>query len=483
MNEKHGVFFRYGIAFLAVVAAIVIDEADFFSGNFRIYLTFYPFIAIAALLGGWGPGLFALALSCLALAIFKLEFLGNPAAATRADWLSLSIFILGNLFLIWICERQRQMVRETVATEAANRAKDRFLAILSHELRTPLTPALLTVGIYEKDPALPPEVRENLHVVRRNLELEARLIDDLLDLNRLVHGKIALRSKTRDLHEKIRNTLNICHAGIDSKGLNVTANLDAADHHVHGDDGRLQQIFWNLLRNAIKFTPSGGDLVLRTSNPRPDFVRVEIRDSGIGIDLKTTPRLFVAFEQGEKGNGGLGLGLAICKSLVELHGGKIWAESDGLDKGATFFVELPTVPAPAPAKNSARSAVSIANKLPEKKRAPKILLVEDNEDTLRILSRILEKSGYQITPVANKTAALAATEKFDLVISDLGLPDGDGRDLMRELRARDGLHGIAVSGYGMEEDIEKSREAGFLEHLTKPIEIEELKAAIERALE
>ena len=353
--------------------------------------------------------------------------------------------------------------------EAANRAKDQFLAILSHELRTPLTPALITVSAHETDAALTPEYREDLATVRRNLELEARLIDDLLDLNRLVRGKVELRLQASDLNRILQNVLEICRAEIEAKGLLVHLELTAAKHNINGDAGRLQQVFWNLLKNATKFTPSGGVITIRSFTPRSGGVRVEVADAGIGINPEVIPRLFIAFEQGETETkqhfGGLGLGLAICKALVDLHGGKIWVESGGEGKGATFFVELPTIDDQVPRENSA-SPTQTAKDWSQKNDGHRlrILLVEDNEDTLRILSRLLERAGYKVTPAQSLGTALAAAktareggaEKFDLVVSDLGLPDGDGRDLMQELHDRDGLPGIAISGYGMEDDIKKA---------------------------
>ena len=361
--------------------------------------------------------------------------------------------------------------------------------MLSHELRTPLTPVLMTVSAREADTTLTAELREELSMIRRNLELETSLIDDLLDLNRLAHGKITLRLQHADLHDILRNVLEVCREDIKAHNLKLRLELSASQHTVNADGGRLQQVFWNLLKNATKFTPADGTITIRTSNSRAGIVRAEVADTGRGIAPEIIPSLFVAFEQGgtkktteHSGGGGLGMGLAICKVLVHLHGGKIWVVSKGEYQGSTFFVELPTATGQPPTETAAASA------RPATKWNPKvgdhdlrILLVEDNADTLRILSRLLERAGCKVTTAQSVSAAMAAAqevrereEKFDLLISDLGLPDGDGRDIMRELHERDGLSGIAISGYGMEEDIEKSRAAGFAEHLTKPIQMQEL---------
>lgn len=398
--------------------------------------------------------------------------------------------------------RRKQMEQEyqraTDTALAANAAKDRFLAILSHELRTPLTPVLMTISARETDTALAPELREELSMVRRNLELEARLIDDLLDLNRISRGKIALRLQPTDLHNCLRNVLAICREEIAMRGLSLEVVMDASEHNVNGDGGRLQQVFWNLLKNATKFTADGGRITIQTSNPTPETVRTEVADTGVGINPRTIPSLFVAFEQGEMRTaghlGGLGLGLAICKAVVDLHNGKVWVESEGEGRGARFFVELPItrvepterggVPErPGPQWSSLQWSPKIDN------RNVRILLVEDNADTMRILCRLLERAGCEVSTARTMQTARAMAREtrerggsFDLLISDLGLPDGDGKDLMRELREQDGLQGVAISGYGMEEDVEKSLAAGFDEHLTKPIQIKELQTAISRLL-
>ena len=392
-----------------------------------------------------------------------------------------------------ITERKRaeKLLKESLEiAEIASRAKDRFLAILSHELRTPLTPALIAISVHETDVTLPSELREDLGMIRRNLELEVRLIDDLLDLNRITRGKIELHLQASDLHLILRNVVEICRGKIEAKGLTFSLELTAAEHNVNGDGGRLQQVFWNLLGNAIKFTPTGGAITIRSSNPRDGVVQVAVADTGRGIPPQIIAGLFVAFEQGESAitqpSGGMGLGLAISKAVVDLHDGKIWGNSEGPGKGATFTVELPLSRTEVSTEERPRPAAFATDwKSRIGERKLRILLVEDNMDTLQILSRLLERKGCSVTAAKSVGEALAAAqaaregaEKFDVVVSDLGLPDGDGRELMRQLRDRDGLSGIAISGYGMEEDIEKSLHAGFAKHLTKPIQLKELQSAL-----
>ncbi|HEV7519147.1 MAG TPA: ATP-binding protein [Thermoanaerobaculia bacterium] len=375
------------------------------------------------------------------------------------------------------------------AAEAANQAKDRFLATLSHELRTPLTPVLAVVSRLAEESGLAGPLREELARVQRNVELEARLIDDLLDLTRIARGKLELHREIVDLGQLIGQALDTCGPDL-AERLAVTLDLGDGDHRVWGDGPRLAQVFWNLLNNAVKFTPAGGTLSLRSSRPAPGRLAVEVADSGIGIDPEVLPRIFDGFEQGERTItrrfGGLGLGLAISKAIVELHGGSLRVASGGRGQGATFTVELPAgmeLARPAgpalPATGEERKA---ASQLPLH-----ILLVEDHLDTALAMAELLRALGHRVTTAAGVGAGLAAAavamvtgngSAIDLVVSDLGLPDGSGHDLMRELKSRYGLSGIALSGYGMEEDVHQSREAGFDRHLTKPVSIQVLAAAI-----
>ena len=229
--------------------------------------------------------------------------------------------------------------------EMANRAKDRFLAMLSHELRTPLTPILFSCSLLMDDPAVAEEVREHLQVILKNAELEARLIDDLLDVTRIIRGKLHLNFAVADVHEVMRRVTETCSSDIANKRLLVTLNLGAGNHHVRADVDRLQRVFWNLLKNAIKFTPPEGRIAIRSMNLRSDVLKVEIQDSGQGLATGLMSRIFDPFEQGECTEG-LGLGLTISKNIVELHGGRITASSPGPGEGATFVVEIPAIQMP-----------------------------------------------------------------------------------------------------------------------------------------
>lgn len=365
--------------------------------------------------------------------------------------------------------------RAKATAEEASQAKDHFLAVLSHELRTPLSPVLTGISLLAEDDTISAQGRSFLEVIRRNVELEARLIDDLLDLTRVARGKIQINRQTVDLVGVIGGAVEVCRPDIDARRLHFGVDLgEPAGHRflVNADPARLQQVFWNLLKNAIKFTPKGGciGVLCREENEQ---VVVEVNDSGIGIEPGMLPRVFDAFAQAEasltRQFGGLGLGLAISKALVELHGGAIEVESAGRDKGATFRVRLPLMALePRGARTAAASSASPA-------RMPKlrILLVDDHGDTVDMLSAVLALEGHEVRTAGDAATALetAAEGGFDLLLSDLGLPDRSGLELMRELRARGWtMPAIALSGYGQESDIVHSRAAGFSEHLVKPAE-------------
>jgi signal transduction histidine kinase/DNA-binding response OmpR family regulator len=362
-------------------------------------------------------------------------------------------------------------------SDRANRAKDSFLAMLSHELRTPLTPVLTSVLGLEQSDNLPDEMRASLQMIRRNVELEARLIDDLLDLTRISKGKVQLNLEKADAHLLLRSALEICEADIEKKKLTLRTEFAAKNDSLEADPARLQQIFWNLIKNAVKFTPEGGQLGIRTEN-RDGTLCVEVSDTGMGIDEETLPKIFNAFEQGERTQfGGLGLGLAISKALVETHHGRLIAQSEGRDKGATFTAIFPLAELTTDAKRSATPSAPVVHK------PMRVLLVEDHEDTNRSLTQLLRRRGYHVQPAHTVRAALeaAAQEKFDVLVSDIGLPDGTGIDLMEKLKNDHAIFGIALTGFGMEDDLRKSHEVGFNHHLVKPVDLNRLDALIQQA--
>jgi signal transduction histidine kinase/CheY-like chemotaxis protein len=380
---------------------------------------------------------------------------------------------------------EQQIAYAKQQLESANQAKDRFLAMLSHELRTPLAPVLALASDLVDRKELPMPLRLDLETIRRNVALEATLIDDLLDLTRISRGKLQLTLQDVDAHELLNNALEICRPEGQAKQIEIELRLDADQHFVRADAARLQQVFWNLLKNAIKFTPAGGRVRIVSSNPGnadgngEGQLRVEVSDTGIGIAPDLLPRIFDAFEQGAvsitREFGGLGLGLAISKALIEAHHGQISAASDGPGAGACFAVALANV---QPATLADRDAADPAHATLES--ALKILLVEDHPDTAVVMQRLLNDSGHEVQTAGSVAAALQRLEQIpvDIVISDIGLPDGSGLDLIRELCRRRPVKAIALSGYGTEEDVQRSLAAGFAAHLTKPVPMSTLRKTI-----
>ena len=367
----------------------------------------------------------------------------------------------------------------------ANRAKDQFLAALSHELRTPLTPVLMIVGALRQDSELPPQVLDELETIQRNVELEARLIDDLLDLTRVTQGKLLLQTEVVDLNLLIDRAVENCRSGEAArKSLRINVRHEAAHHYTVGDSARLQQILWNVLNNATKFTPEGGHIEIVSANPAPSRISIAVADSGIGIDSEMLPKLFDAFQQGDSSItrrfGGLGLGLAISKTLADLHGGTLSASSRGSGQGATFTLELNT--APAPAKADEPGTFSASSRLLPSLR---ILVAEDHEPTRAALARLLTRAGHKVAAAETVAQALKLAEDsaFDVLISDLGLPDASGLELMRKLGSRQQMPGIALSGFGMEEDLRASSEAGFRAHVTKPVDWRRLEDTLHYVLQ
>lgn len=380
------------------------------------------------------------------------------------------------------------------AVEASN-AKSKLLAMLGHELRTPLTPVLASVSEFLDNPrrsAGDPEssrleMRELLTMIRRNVELEARLISDLLDISRFERGEIRLECEIVDVHDVIRQGIEICQEAIVASGVRVFTELAAEQRFVDADHARLMQIVWNLVHNACKYTQSGGQLLVRTSNaltPNSEspLVVLEFIDNGAGIEPAFLERAFDPFEQ-ESANrkhrqSGLGLGLAISRAIANAHGGNLSVTSEGKGRGATFRLELIStpertrLPLSRPTINHRNAAAS-----------GRILLVEDNSDTLRYLLILLRSRGYSIETARRMSEAADHLERssFDLMISDIDLPDGTGLELMRLIQGK--TRGIALSGFGSEDDERLSLEAGFSAHITKPVDFARLESAIHQILE
>ena len=377
-------------------------------------------------------------------------------------------------------EEMRRLIESERAAREASTAKDKFIAILSHELRTPLTPILAASSLMVARKSTPPDIAAVFEMIQRNIVMETRLIDDLLDVTRIVRGQMLVQLQPTDLHQVAREATEILGEELTRKSQSIHVELNAERHWAAADPIRMRQVFLNLLRNAVKFTPDGGDIYVRSWNAGARLT-IEVEDNGIGLAPEALSHLFEPFEQVDDGwsnraaGGGLGLGLAISKGLVDLHGGNLFAGSGGRNQGARFAVQLETVvvgaaPAPVEEKGASISTPDLA-KADNTKRRPRILLVDDHPDTLEAMTELVMEMGFEVELARSVTSALAIDmERVDLIVSDVGLPDGTGLDLMRELQATGRRRpAIAVSGFGMESDVRASKEAGFDLHLTKPV--------------
>jgi signal transduction histidine kinase len=377
----------------------------------------------------------------------------------------------------------------------ANAAKDRFLAMLSHELRTPLTPVLAAVSaVVARGSTAGYDVLALFRMIQRNVQLEARLIDDLLDLTRVSRGKFELAFDDVDVHELVLSVVSICEHDAEQKGVTLSVKTRAQRSRVRGDPARLEQILWNLMKNAIKFTPAGGRVTVFTYDA-DDEVHVAIEDTGIGIEPERMSRIFLPFVQADpsiaRSFGGMGLGLSISKALAEAHQGSITVSSDGVGRGASFTLalralrSLESVPASEPRDGHvvrfpcAPRTPSIPGPLTA--HPVRVLLVEDDPDTLAVTSMLLRADTYEVATAESISQALNELREhdFDLLISDISLPDGSGLDLMREVHERQkSVKGIALSGFGTQEDVRRAKLAGFSVHLTKPVSFPRLETTI-----
>jgi PAS domain S-box-containing protein len=375
-------------------------------------------------------------------------------------------------------DEQRDLRHHEELARAASEAKDHFIAVLSHELRTPLTPILLALASLASAGAIPAPLVPTIDMIRRNIELEARLIDDLLDVTRIVQGRLRLELTAVDAHAIMEEVAGSCAEETRIAGLCVSLDLAAPEHHVRADATRLRQVVWNLVRNALRYTPSGGGLHLQSANPSPGRLTLSVSDTGPGIPPAMVGKLFHRFERGirEPGrNAGMGLGLAICKGIVEALGGGITVENRPPGEGARVVVELATVPAP-------RAQVPTKHESAARQGSGKrVLVVEDDRDNAEAISALLRLHGYEVEVADTVAAALTkAREGVDIVVSDIGLPDGTGRDLLRQLGP---IRSIALTGYGTDEDVTRNAEAGFARHLTKPVDPDALLKAVSELAE
>lgn len=384
-------------------------------------------------------------------------------------------------------EREQLLASERAArtaSEQANRIKDDFLATLSHELRTPLSAILGWAQIFRIGRCSVSEVIQGAEVIERNANIQTQLISDLLDVSRITSGKLRLDTQILMPAEIVASAMESVAAAAAARGIQLRQSLDTAAGPILADSSRLQQVVWNLINNAVKFTPKGGcvDVTLRRAD---SSVEIEVRDNGQGIVAEFLPFIFDRFRQGDattrRGHGGLGLGLSIVKQLVELHGGSVSGQSEGVDLGATFIVTLPITGLQFVAETEA----DLSKPQPLQSELAfghidlsdlKVLIVDDDDDTRRLIQRVLQECGAEATTASNVVEALISVDVFrpNLLISDIGMPGRDGYDLIQEIRARsytpETLPAIALTAFARSEDRERALNAGYQSHLRKPVD-------------
>jgi PAS domain S-box-containing protein len=420
-------------------------------------------------------------------------------------------------------EREELLLREQAArasAEAANRSKDDFLAIVSHELRTPMTAILGWVGMLQTGRLDDFRVRDALETIERNANLQMQLIEDLLDISRIVQGNLSLNFGRVDLVEVIAAAIEVVQPSAEDLAIQLESVLDTSVEPIWGDSDRLQQVVLNLLSNAIKFTPNGGRVEVRLSlvtghssfvedgQPKTNeqrqmtkdkFAQIQVSDTGKGISPEFLPYVFERFRQADststRSNKGLGLGLAIARHLVELHGGTIAAQSQGIGQGATFTVKLPFAAVPP----SEDAQINNTNQLqpltigedvapidnPPKLDGLHVLVVDDEADTRKWISTVLQECGAEVIAVGSTGEALAAFEQLrpDVLVSDISMPHEDGYTLIRKIRGLEPIGGgripaVALTGYARVEDYKEAIAAGFQLHVAKPVRAAELIAVI-----
>jgi len=373
----------------------------------------------------------------------------------------------------------------------ANRAKDEFLATLSHELRTPLSSILGWVRLLRSGTLDPAGARRGLEVIERNTRTLAQLIEDLLDVSRIITGKLRLEVRPINLASVIVAAMEAVQTAADAKGIRLEASLDPSMGPITADPDRLQQVFWNLLTNAIKFTTTSGRVDVRLE-PADSLARITVSDTGKGIRSELLPFVFDRFRQGEtsvsRRHGGLGLGLAIVRHIIELHGGIVRAESPGDGRGATFTVELPLIATSigtVEAVAARRTFDSEPIVRPAALRGLRVLVVDDEADARELMRMILRSSGADVMAAGSADEAFEQVEQWhpDILVSDIGLPGDDGYALIQRLRSREAERGgsipaLALTAYARAEDKARALAAGFQVHLAKPLEPAEFVAAI-----
>jgi signal transduction histidine kinase/ActR/RegA family two-component response regulator len=516
---------RCVVAVGAAAAAVLLRAAlDPLWGTKLPLLTFGGAVMVSAWFGGLWPGLLTTALCALAIDYFWMAPTGSLAVADTGDIVALALFLLIGLLISGLNEalhvarrrvegaareaeqhaaerlraeeeRNLLLVKERAArqeAEAANRAKDEFLAILSHELRTPLQSMLGWLALLRGGRLEPRAAGRALETIERNTRTQAQLIGDLLDVSRILAGKLRLDRRPVNLVRVVEAAIDAVRSAADARRIRVAAARDPAAADVSGDPDRLQQVVLNLLSNAVKFTPEGGTVTVQVQRSG-DHALVRVSDTGRGISPETLPHVFERFRQGDstatRAHGGLGLGLAIVRHLVELHGGSVRAESAGQGQGATFTVDLPLREAPgAPeiadawlARETEEASPATAARL----GGVRVLVVDDDPDTCELLSTVLRQDGADVVTAPSAQEALKTCERIrpDVLVTDISMPGEDGYDLLRkvrdlERRRRWRIPAVALTAHAQAEARDEAFSAGFKAYMAKPVEPADLTRAV-----
>ncbi len=416
------------------------------------------------------------------------EILVAQMRVSQIQWQGANAFVVSLRDITKLKQAEENIALLLEEAQSASRAKDEFLAVLSHELRTPLNPIVGWSQLLVKGNLAESQIKKGAEIIQRNAMLQAQLIGDILDISRIIQGKLKLKATPVDLAGIIHDALETISLAAQAKSIQINTDLDADLGMVQGDPTRLQQVIWNLLSNAVKFTPNGGRVEVRLTSVNTlvqennletklafPYAQIQIEDTGKGIAAEFLPQVFDYFRQAQstksRTEGGLGLGLAIVRRLVELHGGEVTASSPGLGSGATFTINLPIV------NHQEQSAAENQECHGGNLDGVKILIVDDHDSSRDLLGLILEPEGAETKSVASATEALAVIEQFlpDILISDLGMPEIDGYELIQRIKKLPlmaNINAIALSGYASEPDRQKSLTVGFDLHLNKPIDVD-----------
>lgn len=383
----------------------------------------------------------------------------------------INLLLFGAMF--WLVKSLSNAKQKYQSIKVSNRSKDQFLALLSHELRNSLTPVMGALDLLQRKNNLPEGMAENIDIASNNLRVVTKITNDLLDLAKISSGKVSFEVEDVNVHECLENIIGSLRRQIEDKRIRLFTNLSAQAFHMQGDYFRLAQILLNIVNNAIKYTPSGGYIQVLTRNTKDWDLEITISDSGVGMSKETTSHLFAPTSNYSEG---LGIGLQICYQFCKVMGGEISAKSQGIGKGATFKITFPTIDSIQSDANERFCASDKAAGFPYLK----FLLVEDHPDTAKILAKALSTGGGPVQVKNDFASALRAVQEdnFDCLVFDIGLPDGTGIELLQEARKHCDTPAIAVTGYGMPEDVQRAAESGFDAHLCKPVKFEELKEAV-----